>query len=152
MDDIVRSRRACGAARRRVHATSPCTSAVRGAPNPCCASPIRIRSGPPKGNLLDDFEHDSGADAQVSEVAQRGAVPVGDPGHPESVTRACLRQRQSPALHVLPPAGGDRISVRIVGGMTEVGVDTLCQPVADRVLQCLSRIGPQQRSEPRGLA
>jgi len=80
---------------------------------------------PAEWSLLDDIQHDSRANPELAEVAQRLAIPVPDPLDAKRLTERCLGQRSGPAFHMRTVRGWDGITMRIVGRMAEERVDAL---------------------------
>ena len=84
-----------------------------------------------------DGQYDAGAYAELAEVAQRGAVPVGYPPHAEPRRRFDIVEPGPPPLVVRAVPRGDGVAVRIVRGVPERGVDALLEPLGEHVLQQL---------------
>ena len=55
---------------------------------------------PAEWSLLDHIQHDSRANPELAEVAQRLAIPVPDSLYAERLTERCLGQRSGPAFHM----------------------------------------------------
>ena len=80
------------------------------------------------------------ADPDAVEVAQHLRVGVRDPRHGSRVAVVAHRQLAGRRRRHPPVGGGDRVAVRIAGGIAELGVDAVEHPVGHRVLEHLGLV------------
>ena len=125
---------------RRGHPETSTRMAWASAP-PSTSSLAEARErGTREGLLVDDLEGVAGRDPALAEVAQHLGVGVRDAHEAAAVAGVQRAERHRRALVDLEVRGRDRVAVRVVGRMAELGGDELLELLGDDVLEHLGLV------------
>ena len=97
-------------------------------------------AGPSKGCLSMTSSASPGRDPALAEVAQHLGVGVRDAHEHAGVAGLELLQRGGRRLVDAPVAGGDRVAVRVVGRVAELGRDHVLEVLGEHVLEHLGLV------------
>ena len=128
--------------RRRAHAAGTSTRiASASRPPRTWTSPLKVaNTRAAERVLVDDLEAGAGRDPALGQVAEHLGVGVGD-AHEDAV-RSRLERRQGDRRALLhhEVARGDRVAVRVDGGVAELGGDQLLELLREDVLEHLGLV------------
>ena len=115
-------------------------------PSTCSVSPKRTVSGPPNGWRSSTSSASPSAHAALGQVAQHRRVRVRDAHEAPAVAGLEVGQAARLALVDLQPRVGDRVAVRVVRRVAELGRDPRLEVLGDDVLE---RLGLLVHAVPR---